>query len=157
MFLSWWYLKANIIKKKKKWWLWDLYVASFSFLFLFAQGGGLNISSLLLDYLFFFFCPDPEWLNEWVLLAAALPVFPQKLCTPSLSLKSSMWETSWSVKLESPQPLTLVNFYPWEWFYELNHFLLLVPKTTAVQVKLFCVHFILNRLPSLYYLQCTPA
>lgn len=93
-------------KHYKKWTMWDLFMSH-----LFGQGGGLNISTLLLEC--FFFLLSLSWMNEWVLLGVALPDFPWKHCTPSLSLKSSMWETSGSVKLEfPPRPFThlLVNF-----------------------------------------------
>lgn len=80
MFLSWWYLKANVIKTK--WTMWDLFMSH-----LFGQGGGLNISTPLLDYYFLSW----SWMNEWVLLGVALPDFPWKHCTPSLSLKKKIF------------------------------------------------------------------
>lgn len=64
---------------KKKWTIWDLFMSR-----LFGQGGGLNISTPLLDFLSLIL---NEWMNEWVLLGVALPDFPWKHCTPSLSLK----------------------------------------------------------------------
>lgn len=134
------------------------FVASFSFLFSLAQGGGLNISSLLLDYLFFLL--SWSWMIEWVSPPRCCPSSFFSTRTLHTVTVAEIFHVRDVLECKTwipPTPLTLVNFYPWEWFYELNHILLLVPKTTAVQVKLFCVHFILNRLPSLYYLQCTPA
>lgn len=104
MFLSWWYLKANIIKK---WWLWDLSVASF---FFFARGGGLNISSLLLDYLFFL---SWSWMIEWV--------SPPRCCPSSFSTKTLHTVIVAKIfhvrdvlecKTWIPPPITLVNFIP---------------------------------------------
>lgn len=103
---------------------------------------------------FFFFPLSWSWMNEWVLLWVALPDdFPWKHCTPSLSLKSSMWDV-WECKTWIP-PFThlLVNFIMESGFMNrtISCFCFLR------QVKLFCVNLILNRLPSLYYLQCTSA
>lgn len=74
----------------------------------------------LIFVLFFFLI-----LSEWVLLSIALPDFQWKHCTPSLSLKSSMWE---ECKTWIPPPPLYTHFfffYDGEWFYERNHFLLL--------------------------------
>lgn len=76
-FLSWWYLKA---KKRKS----GQYGTFLCHIFL-GQGGGLNISTPLLDDSLI------PWMNEWVLLGVALPDFPWKHCTPSLSQKKKIF------------------------------------------------------------------
>lgn len=60
----------------------------------------------LIFVLFFFLI-----LSEWVLLSIALPDFQWKHCTPSLSLKSSMWEEckTWI----PPPPLYTHIFFLW--------------------------------------------
>lgn len=127
MFLSWWYLKANVIfkkkkkKGKKKRTIWDLFMSR-----LFGQGGGLNISTPLLDYFL-----SLSWMNE---SSSVLPfqIFHENTAHHhGHEKKSSTWETSWSVKLESPPPFThpFGKFYFGERFYELNHLLLLFSTT----------------------------
>lgn len=104
-------------------------------------------------YFIIIFFPDPEW----VLLSVALPDFPWKHCTPSLSLKkkSSTWDVleckTWIPPLYTPFWQILF----WRVVLWTEPFPGFVFWDTAVQV--LCVTFILNRLPSLYYLQCTPA
>lgn len=79
-----------------------------------------------------------EWMSEWV-LTFALPDFPQKHCTPLLSLKSSMWGVpecktwiqpllgfilesgfmNWTISCfcflghDSSSDITMCQFYPW--------------------------------------------
>lgn len=103
MFLSWWYLKANSMKSGQ----YGTFLCHiYFFFFSFGRGGGLNISSQLLD-----FFPDPEWMSPPRCRPSRF-FHEKKHCTPPLSLKSSMWETSWSVKLESPTPPPLLPFLP---------------------------------------------
>ena len=116
---------------------------------------------------FWFSFSNPEWTDEWARESsfgvALSQIFHEKHCTPSLSLKeSSMWETCGSVKLESLLPFTHLwlkkkknEINSGVWFYELNHFLLSCFLRQDGPSEIILCRLLLNRLPSLYYLQCT--
>lgn len=106
-------------------------------------GKGTELFNPVTWFLFlFFFSLSWSWMNESPMVLP-FPDFPWKHCTPSLSLKSSMWETSGSVKLESPPPslYTFGKFYYREWFYEPNHFLLYFLRHGGPSEIVLCRHY----------------
>lgn len=131
MFLSWWYLKANSMKSGQ-YGTFLCHIYFFFFFFLWAGRGSEH------------FVPV-TWFLSWSRVnesssMSPFQIFPWKktlhttIITKIFHVRDVLECKTWIPPPPTPPPLPPLytpfgNFYFGEWFYELNHFLLLFSKT----------------------------